>query len=96
MKVNPQLLNRARNTSTIKEMIGEKFGLNDSEITGEASFIKDLGADSVELVELVMDIEYRFGIAIPDHDVEKLTTVGSLIDYMNKRTGNSFIDKNIR
>jgi len=96
MNINPQLLNRARNTSTIREMIGEKFGLKESEITCEASFIKDLGVDSVDFVELVMDIENKFSIAIPDHEVEKLTTIGSLIDYVNRRTGNSFINKNIR
>jgi acyl carrier protein len=93
MNVNSQLLNRARNTSTIKEMICEKLGVKESEITDEASFIKDLGADSVDLVELVMDIENKFGIAIPDHEVEKLTTIGSLIDYVNGRTENSFIGK---
>ena len=74
-------------------MICEKLGVKESEITDEASFIKDLGADSVDLVELVMDIENKFGIAIPDHEVEKLTTIGSLIDYVNGRTENSFIGK---
>jgi len=74
-------------------MISKKLGVKESEITDEASFIKDLGADSLDLAELVMDIENKFGIAIPDHEVEKLTTIGSLIDYINKYTGNSFIGK---
>ena len=94
MNVNSQLLNRARNTSTIKEMICKKFGVKESEITEEASLIKDLGADSVDFAELIMDIEDKFSIAIPDDEVEKLTTTGSLIDYINRRTENSFISKN--
>jgi acyl carrier protein len=94
MKVNSQLLNRARNTSTIKEMICKKLGVKESEVTDQASLIKDLGADSVDFAELVMDLENKFGIAIPDDEVEKLTTTGSLIDYINRRTENSFISKN--
>jgi len=95
MNVNSQLLNRARNTSMIKGMICEKLGVKESEITNEASFIKDLGADSLDLAELVMDIENKFGITIPDNEVEKLTTTGSLIEYINNRTGNSFIGRNM-
>jgi len=79
----------------IKGMICEKLRVKESEITNEASFIKDLGADSLDLAELVMDIENKFGITIPDHEVEKLTTTGSLIEYINSRTGNSFIGKNM-
>jgi len=90
MKINSQLLNNVRNASVIKDMISKKLEVKETEITDEASFIKDLGADSIDLVELVMDIENKFGIAIPDHEVEKLTTIGSLIDYINVRTRSSF------
>jgi acyl carrier protein len=76
-------------------MIAVKLGLQESEITDEASFIKDLGADSVDLVELVMDIENKFGITIPDHEVENFTTAGSLIEYVNRQTRNSFVNKKI-
>ena len=75
-------------------MICKKLGVKESEITDQASLIKDLGADSVDFAELVMDLENKFSIAIPDDEVEKLTTTGSLIDYINSRTENSFISKN--
>ncbi len=66
----------------VKEVIVDKLGVEESKITMEASFIDDLGADSLDTVELIMDLEEEFGIEIPDEDAEKLTTVGSVIDYV--------------
>jgi acyl carrier protein len=71
----------------IKEIIAEKLGLNDvSEINNEASFIDDLGADSLDTVELVMAFEEEYGIEISDEDAEKITTVQKAIDFVNQHT----------
>jgi len=70
----------------IKRLIIEKLDVQESEITNEASFIKDLGIDSIDQVELLMDVEKEFKITIPYEEIEKLTTVGSLIEYLTKRT----------
>ncbi|MDP8275523.1 MAG: acyl carrier protein [Candidatus Euphemobacter frigidus] len=68
----------------VKDIIVEQLGVNPDEITPEASFIDDLGADSLDTVELVMALEEGFGIEVPDEDAEKLTTVGGAIDYIQK------------
>lgn len=68
-----------------KEIIVDRLGVDPNEITPEASFIDDLGADSLDTVELVMAFEEEFDIEIPDEDAEKLTTVGKAMDYLNKR-----------
>ena len=68
----------------VKEIIVEQLGVNPDEITPEASFIDDLGADSLDTVELVMALEEGFEIEVPDEDAEKLTTVGGAIDYIQK------------
>ena len=71
----------------IKEIIAEKLGLNDvNEISNEASFIDDLGADSLDTVELVMAFEEEYGIEISDEDAEKITTVQKAIDFVNQHT----------
>ncbi len=71
----------------IKEIIAEKLGLNDvSEISDDASFIDDLGADSLDTVELVMAFEEEYGIEISDEDAEKITTVRKAIDFVKQHT----------
>jgi acyl carrier protein len=66
----------------VKEIITEQLGVNAEQVTPEASFIEDLGADSLDTVELVMAFEEEFGAEIPDEDAEKLTTVGAVIEYL--------------
>ena len=68
----------------IKKMIADKLGVDLSEVVPEASFVDDLGADSLDLVELVMSMEEEFDIDISDEDAEKIVTVKDAIDYINK------------
>ena len=69
----------------IKEIIVEQLGVNADQVTPEASFIEDLGADSLDTVELVMAFEEEFGTEIPDEDAEKLQTVGGVLEYMKSK-----------
>ena len=69
----------------VKRIIEEKLGVNAEQVTMEASFIDDLGADSLDQVELVMDFEDKFEIDIPDEDAEKMRTVGEAISYLSTR-----------
>ncbi|MCS6771222.1 MAG: acyl carrier protein [Kiritimatiellae bacterium] len=69
----------------VKEIIVEQLGVNADQVTPEASFIEDLGADSLDTVELVMAFEEEFGAEIPDEDAEKLTTVGAVINYLKEK-----------
>lgn len=66
----------------VKEVIMDKLGVEESKITPESSFVDDLGADSLDTVELVMQFEEEFGIEIPDEDAEKLITVGEAVEYI--------------
>ena len=68
----------------VKEIIVEQLGVDPEEVTMEASFVNDLGADSLDTVELVMALEEEFNIEIPDEEAEKLDTVGKAIEYINK------------
>jgi acyl carrier protein len=71
----------------VKEIIIDQLGVNEDQVKPEASFIDDLGADSLDTVELVMAFEEKFDIEIPDEDAEKMRTVGDAIAYLNEKLG---------
>ncbi len=70
----------------VKQIIVEQLGVDEAEVTPTASFVDDLGADSLDTVELVMAFEESFGIEIPDEDAEKIATVQDAINYIEKHT----------
>jgi acyl carrier protein len=70
----------------VKAIIAEQLGVKEEEVTPQASFIDDLGADSLDTVELVMALEEEFGIEIPDEDAEKMATVGEAIKYIEEKS----------
>ncbi len=67
----------------VKKIVCEQLGVKDDEVTNESSFVEDLGADSLDTVELVMALEEEFETEIPDEEAEKITTVQLAIDYIN-------------
>jgi acyl carrier protein len=69
--------------SRVREIIVEQLGVNPEQVTPEATFVEDLGADSLDTVELVMALEEEFGIEIPDEDAEKIASVKDAIDYID-------------
>jgi acyl carrier protein len=71
----------------VKEIIAKQLGVNAAEITTESSFVEDLGADSLDTVELVMAFEEAFNVEIPDEDAEKIQKVKDAIDYITKKQG---------
>lgn len=73
-------------SAKVKEIIVSKLGVDAGQITPEASFTNDLGADSLDTVELVMEFEKAFNIQIPDEDAEKIGTVGDAIKYLSSKT----------
>jgi acyl carrier protein len=73
----------------VKAIVAEQLGVKQEQVTNEASFVDDLGADSLDTVELVMALEEEFEIEIPDEDAEKITTVHQAIDYINERRNKS-------
>ena len=72
------------NEEKVKELIVEQLGVEASQVTEQAKFVEDLGADSLDTVELVMALEEEFSIEIPDEDAEKITSVGDAIKYINE------------
>ena len=70
----------------VKEIIINKLGVDDGQVTPEASFTNDLGADSLDTVELVMEFEKAFNLQIPDEDAEKITTVGDAVKYIKSKS----------
>jgi len=68
----------------VKQIIVDKLGVDESEITDAASFTNDLGADSLDTVELIMEFEKEFDLAIPDEEAEKIATVGNAVSYLEK------------
>ena len=74
------------NTEKVKDIIEKELGVEREKLTSEASFIEDLGADSLDIVELVMEFEKEFNIDIPDEDAEKLRTVGDALKYMQEKS----------
>jgi acyl carrier protein len=70
----------------VKEIIAEQLGVDEAQVTGEASFMDDLGADSLDTVELVMALEEEFDIEISDEDAEKIQTVQDAVDYIVDHT----------
>ena len=77
----------ANNSEKVKDIIEKELGVEREKLTNEASFIEDLGADSLDIVELVMEFEKEFNIDIPDEEAEKLRTVGDAIGYLNGKVG---------
>jgi acyl carrier protein len=71
----------------VKDIIVNELGVESEKVTNDASFVDDLGADSLDTVELVMAFEEEFGVEIPDEDAEKLQTVGDAISYIQQRQG---------
>lgn len=70
----------------VKQIVVEQLGVSDEEVSGDSSFVDDLGADSLDTVELVMALEEEFSCEIPDEEAEKITTVQQAIDYINANT----------
>ena len=86
MQLKYKLNKMADTASRVKAIIVDKLGVEESEVTPEASFTNDLGADSLDTVELIMEFEKEFNIAIPDDQAEKIATVGNAISYIEENT----------
>ena len=71
----------------VTSIIVDKLGVEESEVTNDASFTNDLGADSLDTVELIMEFEKEFNIAIPDEQAEKIATVGDAVSYITENSG---------
>ena len=75
----------AGNADKVRDIIEKELGVEREKLTDSASFIEDLGADSLDIVELVMEFEKEFNIDIPDEDAERLRTVGDALAYLNEK-----------
>lgn len=84
MRLKPIYLNMATIAERVKKIIVDKLGVEESQVTNEASFTTDLGADSLDTVELIMEFEKEFNISIPDEQAETITTVGQAVSYLEK------------
>jgi len=73
----------------VKAIIVDKLGVEETEVTPEASFTNDLGADSLDTVELIMEFEKEFGLSIPDDQAEKISTVGDAISFIEAKSANA-------
>jgi acyl carrier protein len=71
--------------SKVKSIIVDKLGVDESEVTSDANFTNDLGADSLDTVELIMEFEKEFDISIPDEDAENIATVGNAVEYLQEK-----------
>ncbi len=71
--------------SAVKNIIVEKLGVDESDVTSDASFTNDLGADSLDTVELIMEFEKEFDLTISDEDAEQIATVGDAVDYLSEK-----------
>lgn len=78
----------------VKKIIVEKLGVKEDQITEKATFVNDLGADSLDVVEFVMEVEKEFSITIPDEDAIKLQTVGDAVKYIDAHKANKAADTN--
>lgn len=72
--------------SKVKDIVVEQLGVDEEEVNEQASFVDDLGADSLDIVELVMALEEEFDLEIPDEDAEKIVTVGDAVNYIKENT----------
>jgi len=80
-------VDRAQALSELQSILVEQLGVDASEVVETASFAEDLNADSLDLVEMIMEMEDKFGVKIPDEDAEKIITVGDAVDYIVARSG---------
>ena len=80
-------MDRAQALSELQSILVEQLGVDASEVVETASFSEDLTADSLDLVEMIMEMEDKFGVKIPDEDAEKIVTVGDAVDYITARSG---------
>jgi len=69
----------------VRKIISEKLGVEEEKVVEEAKLIDDLGADSLDLVDLIMDLENEFDVKVDDSDIEKISTVGEVVDYITKK-----------
>ena len=84
--INNFIMDNSEIFNKVKKVVVEKLGANPSNVSMESTFIGDLGADSLDTVELIMDLEEDFGIEIPDEEAEKLKTVGDVVTYIEDKT----------
>lgn len=80
-------MDRAQALSELQSILVEQLGVDASEVTETASFSEDLNADSLDLVEMIMEMEDKFGVKIPDEEAEKIVTVGDAVDYIVAHSG---------
>ncbi|MSO44988.1 MAG: acyl carrier protein [Thermoleophilia bacterium] len=80
-------MDRAQALSELQAILVEQLGVDVSEVQESASFAEDLNADSLDLVEMIMEMEDKFGVTIPDEDAEKILTVGDAVDYITRQSG---------